>query len=122
MNRLWVRLILAFLSVALVVVIIVAGLAGWSTGDQFHAYVAERNQAVATLFAGRTPNAPKPANAPPAANPNHSPLFFNPNQLRDDHFPPGAPPPRSPEDRFLDRLYITLIIAALVAGGVGTLL
>ena len=46
MNRIWVRLTVAFLSVALVTVIMVAVLAGWSAGDQFHVYVTERNQAL----------------------------------------------------------------------------
>jgi two-component system OmpR family sensor kinase/two-component system sensor histidine kinase BaeS len=41
---------------------------------------------------------------------------------RDDRFPPGSPQPRSPEDRFLDRLYVTLIFAAVAAGGIGMLL
>ena len=112
MNRLWVRLTVAFLSVALVTVIIVAVLAGWSAGDQFHIYVTERNQALATAMAGT----PVPGqNRPPMAMP------FDPNRPRDQRFP-GMQPPRSPEDRFLDRLYVTLIIAALAAGGIGAVM
>ena len=58
MNRIWVRLSLAFLSVTLVTVIIVAVLAGWSAGDQFHRYVEERDQAQATAVPGSpTPSA-----------------------------------------------------------------
>ncbi|MBA3872188.1 MAG: hypothetical protein H0X30_23830, partial [Anaerolineae bacterium] len=115
MNRIWVRLTVAFLSVALVTVIIVAVLAGWSAGDQFHIYVTERNQALATALAGT----PFPGqNRPPAAMP------FDPMNINRPHgqrFPPGAPPP-SPEDRFLNRLYVTLIIAALAAGGIGAVI
>ncbi len=118
MNRIWVRLTLAFLSVALVTVIIVAVLAGWSAGDQFHIYVTERNQLTATALAG-TP----PAQNPPPQNnaPIGKPPFEMMNRPRNDRFPPGAPP-RTPEDRFLDRLYVTLIIAALAAGGIGAAL
>lgn len=118
MNRIWVRLTVAFLSVTLVTVIIVAVLAGWSAGDQFHIYVTERNQALATLLA-RTP---VPNQKPPAQNnpfAGRSPFDWM-NRPSGQRYPPG-PPPRTPEDRFLDRLYVTLIIAALAAGGIGTL-
>ncbi len=120
MNRIWVRLTVAFLAVALVVVIFVAVLAGWSTGDQFHMYVAERNQALATERAGTATAAPNqnPQNVAPAGQPPFNMM----GRGRDDRFPPGSAPPRSPEDRFLDRLYVTLIFAALAAGGVGTVL
>lgn len=120
MNRIWVRLTLAFLAVALVVVIFVAVLAGWSTGDQFHMYVAERNQAMATALAGTATAAPnqKPQNAAPIGQPPFNMM----GRPRDDRFPPGSPPPRSAEDRFLDRLYVTLIFAALAAGGIGMVL
>ncbi len=113
MNRIWVRLTIAFLSVALVTVIIVAVLAGWGAGDQFHTYVTERNQALATALAG-TPL--------PGQNRQNAPQMpfdpMNMNRPHDDRFPP----PRSPEDRFLDRLYVTLIIAALAAGGIGAVI
>ncbi len=113
MNRIWVRLTLGFLGVALVTVIIVAVLAGWSTGDQFNNYVKERNQALATALAG-TPL--------PDGQANQNPPPFDPlNKQRDGRLPDGTRP-RSPEDRFLDRLYVTLIIAALAAGGIGAVL
>ena len=114
MNRIWVRLTVAFLSVALVTVIIVAVLAGWSTGDQFHRYVDERNKALATANAGT----PVAAQNPPNANPAGQPPVDMMNRPRDQRFPLGQPP-RTPEDRFLDQLYVTLIIAALAAGGIG---
>src|SRR3954471_15660535 len=105
MNRIWVRLTVAFLSVALVTVIIVAVLAGWSAGDQFHIYVTERNQELATALAG-TPQSVQ--NHPPQNNSSAGRPPFNPmNKPYDQHYPPG-PPPRTPEDRFLDRLYVTL--------------
>jgi two-component system OmpR family sensor kinase/two-component system sensor histidine kinase BaeS len=117
-NRIWVRLTVAFLSVALVTVIIVAVLAGWSAGDQFHIYVTERNEALATALAGTPlPNQKPQGQYNPFAG---RPPFAGMNKPYNQHFPPG-PPPRTPEDRFLDRLYITLIIAALAAGGIGTL-
>ena len=117
MNRIWVRLSLAFLSVTLVTVIIVAVLAGWSAGDQFHRYVLERDQALGTPIPGSHPPAQNDAQAPPGFNPSNRPFFMNGN----GRFPPG-PPPTTPEERFLSRLYVTLIIAVLVAGGVGTVL
>ncbi|MBI1281408.1 MAG: HAMP domain-containing protein [Anaerolineaceae bacterium] len=117
MNRIWIRLTVAFLSVALVTVVIVAVLAGWSTGDQFHRYVIERNQSAATANALAAASAEKSPNA----NPIGQPPFDMMNRPRDQRFPPWQPP-RSPEDRFLDQLYITLIIAALAAGGIGAVL
>ena len=113
MNRIWVRLTLGFLGVALVTVIIVAVLAGWSTGDQFNNYVKERNQALATALAGT----PMPNQQ---GNPNRPP--FDPLRPRDGQPPFDGNRPRSPEERFLDRLYVTLIIAALAAGGIGAVL
>jgi two-component system OmpR family sensor kinase len=113
MNRIWVRLALAFLSVTLVTVIIVAVLAGWSAGDQFHRYVLERDQALGTPIPGSHPPPQNDAQAPPG--------FYENRPEPNGRFPPDAPP-RTPEERFLDRLYVTLIIAVLVAGAVGALL
>ena len=122
MNRIWVRLTIAFLSVALVTVIIVAVLAGWSAGDQFHRYVMERNQAFGTLAAengnipfNQRPNPNVDSQRPPIMNPDNRPGMMN-------HFPLAGTPPRTPEELFLDHLYITLMIAALAAGGIGTAL
>lgn len=119
MNRIWVRLTLAFLSVTLVTVIIVAVLAGWSTGDQFHRYLIERNQALGTLAVkdGNPPPNQRPnpnAQRPPIVNHGNRPGMMN-------RFPPFNPP-RTPEELFVDRLYITLMIAALAAGAIGTVL
>jgi len=124
MNRIWVRLTIGFLSVILVTVVIVAVSAAWVTGDQFHRYVDERNQALATAMAATWQAAPNAQNPPPAqpAQGGQNPPLFDPMRPRDNRFPPGAPPPRTPEDRFLDRLYITLIIGTLAAGGIGTIL
>ncbi len=128
MNRLWVRLTLAFLSVTLVTVMFVALLTAFSTGDQFRRYVEERNQALGTPVADSQPvdqNAgrPNPANVNPQRPTGNGAGNGqgNGNALmnREGRFPPAAPP-RTPEDRFLDRLYITLIIAALAAGVIGT--
>lgn len=133
MNRLSTRLTLAFLSVTLITVIFVALLAGLSAGDQFNRYIVERNEALGTLVpnmgatADATPlleqNAipdPNPPNTngqrPPFAGQGNRPGGGGGNRQQ-----PGMPP-RTPEERFLDRLYITLIIAALAAGGLGTVL
>lgn len=135
MNRLSTRLTLAFLSVTLVTVIFVALLAGVSAGDQFNRYIAERDEALGTL----TPDAAATADANPPAvqNPIPDPNPSNGNGQRPpnagqcnrpggggrgDNGPMVMGMPRTPEDRFLDRLYSTLIIAALAAGGLGTLL
>src|SRR4026207_1915833 len=92
---------------------IVAVLAGWSAGDQFHRYIEERDQALGTPLPGSHPPPQYDAQAPPGFYQNRP----GPNR----RFPPDAPP-RTPEERFLDRLYVTLIIAVLAAGGVGTVL
>lgn len=114
MNRLWVRLTIAFLSVTLVTVIFVALLAGVSAGDQFNRYIEERNEALGTPVA--TPLAPNPNDSqrPPADYPGNRPD-------RGERMLMGMPQ-RTPEERFLNRLYVTLIIAAVAAGIIGTVL
>ncbi len=130
MNRLWVRLTLAFLSVTLVTVMFVALLGGLSAGDQFNRYIVERNEALGTFVPKATTNAQQAAppveqnpqtnpNAPNGQRPNYGNQGNRPGGV--NRQPPGIPP-RTPEQNFLDRLYVTLIIAALAAGGIGTVL
>lgn len=134
MNRLSTRLTLAFLSVTLITVMFVALLAGLSAGDQFNRYIVERNEALGTLV----PDADDTDDANPSVgqNPIPEPVAPNPNGQKPSYAGQGnrpggggggdrqqmGMPPRTPEERFLDRLYVTLIIAALAAGGLGTVL
>lgn len=107
MNRLWVQLTLAFFAVTLVTVVVVSVLAGFRAGDEFRRYVEERDQQSTTQA---TDNQQQPPNqqggGPP---PGRGPGFGR----------GGLPPP---ELAFIGRLQNLLMIAALVAGGVGALL
>ncbi|MCA0455133.1 MAG: HAMP domain-containing histidine kinase [Chloroflexi bacterium] len=129
MNRLSTRLTLAFLSVTLVTVILVALLAGVSARDQFNRYVEERDEALGTLMPDDAiaviPVATSAQTAPNVPNTSgQKPPFGNrPGGMGSggDHQQPGMLP-RTPEDSFRERLNLTLIIAALAAGGMGTLM
>jgi two-component system OmpR family sensor kinase len=113
MNSLWVRLTLAFIAVTLVTVIVVAALADTTANREFRRYVAQRN-----LLQG-TP-------AAESANPQGGQNLPNGQQR-----PPGVllgnngrppPVPLALEEEFAFRIRAVLVIAALVAGVVGTVL
>lgn len=125
MNRLWVRLSLAFLSVTLVTVAIVAFLAAWTTDDQFRRFAALRDEMEATLTAEANESTDGSAASTPAPNENSSnnrPGSPNNRPGGGPNNRPGmsGPPVRPPEQDFLDRIRVLLIVAALIAGLVGT--
>jgi len=97
MNRLWVRLTLAFVAVTVVGVLIVALLTDWGVDSQFRHYMARRD------FAGESG-----VNAGRGAMAGRGQGMMAQMQAADEEF--------------LNQLRGTLVIAALAAGGIGTLL
>ena len=111
MNSLWVRLTLAFIALTLATVIVVAFLADSTANREFRRYVAQRNALQGTPPADSAQAQPpaqsaqggqRPPDAPPAGV--------------------GRPPPPALEDEFAFRLRAVLVIAALIVGGLGTVL
>jgi signal transduction histidine kinase len=92
MNRLWIRLMLAFFAVTVVGVLIVAVLTDWNVDTQFRHYMSQR-QSLEPM--GQGPRA------------GHEGMMA---QMR------------ASDEEFLNQLRRTLMIAALAAGGVGALL
>lgn len=102
MNRLSIRLSLAFITVTLVTVLIVAVVTGWYASEGFRRYVAHRDSD-STGTAQSWVNDPPPGwNRPEGQPPPHPPGSFRPEDLE-----------------FLAALRNALIIAALIAGGTG---
>lgn len=111
MNRLSVRLTLAFVGVTLAALLVVALLIDWNTDQQFRRYlaqVADNNAAQATAVA---------AGATPAPGMGGMMGRGQQGDMRDHMIPPEVLDIR--ERGFLDQLRNVLVIAALVAGGVG---
>jgi two-component system OmpR family sensor kinase/two-component system sensor histidine kinase BaeS len=97
MNRLWVRLTLAFFAVTVTGVLVVALLTDWNVDTQFRHYMSRRgNAGQSQPMAGREPMA------------SHGQGMIVQMQADDE--------------AFLSQLRGTLIIAALAAGGIGTIL
>ncbi len=116
MNRLSVRLTLAFVGVMLAALLVVALLVDWNTDQQFRRYlaqVADSNAAQATAVA---------AGATPAPTIGMGGMMGRgqPGDMRDHMMPPEGLDAR--ERGFLNQLRNALVIAALVAGAVGLVL
>jgi signal transduction histidine kinase len=92
MNRLWVRLAMAFIAVTVIGVVVVAGLSEVTTDYQFRHYLAQRQAAAQGNF-------------PPRGG-----------------MMAGQGMMMAADENFLNQLHSNLIIAALVAAGIGTLL
>jgi signal transduction histidine kinase len=91
MNRLWVRLTLAFIAVTAVGVLIVAVLTDWNVDTQFRHYMSQR-QSEERMGLGARHGAGMMA------------------QMREA------------DEQFLNQLRLTLIVAAVAAGGIGAIL
>jgi two-component system OmpR family sensor kinase/two-component system sensor histidine kinase BaeS len=97
MNRLWVRLTLAFCAVTVVGVLVVAVLTDWNVDTQFRHYMSRRgNVEQSEPMAGRGPMA--------------------------GHVQGMIVQMQAADEAFLSQLRGALIIAALAAGGIGTVL
>lgn len=119
MNRLSVRLTLAFLMVTLAALVVVALLLDWNTDRQFRSYLAQVAEGTLVAQATAVASGKAPAgNGSGAMGPN----MMNPGQrpMRDRMIPPEVLDAR--ERQFLDQLRNALLIAAAVAGGVGLIL
>lgn len=133
MNRLWVQLTLAFFAVTLVTVVVVALLAGYRAGDEFRRYVEERDARYATVTAVTSgiPTTPQASGGQsestetqgrPNSNNDGNPNNGRPNNPAGGPRGPGRFGLPPPEEDFINRLQVLLVIAALVAGVVGALL